>query len=104
MDDVLREMTASEIDVGILWSARAPGRLSVDIGGHRIPILSLSDRGFVVAAEEDRPRLRGFVDILDGENLIAHPLIVCAWEDDGMIGYEVKRDQPSSPVSPDYAP
>lgn len=105
MDHWLPTGTVSEIEVDQPIIAARPGRHAVETGGKRHPIVAFTHDGFVLSAEEeDCPRLRGFVDILDGDDPVAHPLVVCAWVRDGLIGYEVKRDQPDHAVAPDYAP
>lgn len=78
-------------------------REDVVAGGIRLPLLALSDTGFVVRAEV-RPRLRGFVDIMQGGTRLARRLVVCAWAEDGMIGYEFKSGGPARPIAPDYVP
>lgn len=68
---------------------RAPS-LSVRAEGDLYPIRRLWDGGFAVAVE-DAPRLRGFVDLMRGEDRLARCLIVLAEEEDGVVRYEFKR-------------
>ena len=71
--------------------------------GVRYPVLRVWDGGFAVAVQ-DAPRLRGFVDLLRGGDLIARCLIVLAEEEEaGVVRYEYKRRTSSSEGPPvDY--
>ena len=71
--------------------------------GRSLPILDLKPDGFVIAAEHGQ-RLRGFVDIMRGRKRLARRLVVCAWADDGLLGYEYKQENLSAPVAADHAP
>lgn len=84
---------------------RRQPRFAVRAEGGVFPILQLWDGGFSVAVE-DAPRLRGFVDLMTGEDRLARCLIVLAEEEeDGVVRYEYKRrtEEVTAP-SPDYAP
>ena len=72
--------------------------------GDVFPILRLWDGGFTVAVE-DAPRLRGFVDLMHGDERLARCLIVLAEEEDGgIIRYEYKRRTEEAVAPPlDYA-
>ena len=70
--------------------------------GSRTPIVSLGDNGFVIEASAHW--LRGFVDIVDGGVTVERRLVVCAWEQDGLVGYEYKSGGAARPVAADYAP
>lgn len=73
-----------------------PGRrlrdpaLTVRAGGKSWPVLRCTARGFCVA-DEDVPRLRGLVDLYDGERHVMQCLVVGASAGDGEIVYEFKR-------------
>lgn len=75
----------------------------VKADGRSLPILSLTPGGFVIAAEHG-PRLRGFVDIMRGRKRLSRGLVICAWAEDGMLGYEYKRENLSAPIAADHAP
>lgn len=68
---------------------RGPEAL-VRAAGGSYPILRMWEGGFSVAVE-DAPRLRGFVDLMAGEDRLARCLIVCAEEAEGVVSYEYKR-------------
>lgn len=71
--------------------------------GETHPILRQWDGGFTIA-REDAPRLRGFVDLMLGDQRLARCLIVLAEEEtDGIIRYEYKRRTEESSAPPrDY--
>lgn len=104
MDHWLPQGMVSEIEVDQPLIAARPGRHVVEADGKRHPIVAFTQHGFVLSVADDRPRLRGFVDILDGDRAISRPLVLCAWVQDGLVGYEIKREQPNHPVAPDYVP
>lgn len=66
---------------------------------HRV--VELTDSGMVIRAEAT-PHLRGFVDILSGEERVARRLVVLSWARDGLAGYEFKRGGRAGPVPADY--
>lgn len=77
-------------------------RLFVRALGDIYPVRRLWDGGFSVAVE-DAPRLRGFVDLMRGENRLARCLIVLAEEEDGVVRYEFKRRTETAEAPPlDY--
>ena len=83
-------------------SRRRGPQYRVRMDGEEYPVARMWDSGFSVKAE-DGPRLRGFVDLLHGGDLLARCLIVLAEQENGMVRYEYKRrteafDQPP----PDY--
>lgn len=55
-----------------------------------LPILSLDDHGFTIAAD-GRPPLRGYVEIFHGDSRVDRRLVICDWADDGIVGYRFKR-------------
>lgn len=55
------------------------------------PVLKLWEGGFAIA-EEDAPQLRGHVDLIAGDELVARCLIVLAeTAEAGVVRYEYKR-------------
>ncbi|MBF9036788.1 hypothetical protein HKCCE2091_21345 [Rhodobacterales bacterium HKCCE2091] len=63
--------------------------LSIRVGDAVYPILRVSDRGFAMETAA-APRLRGFVDIYDGQRHLTRALVVALGEQDGMTSYEFK--------------
>jgi hypothetical protein len=63
--------------------------------------MELNDSGFVIEAD-GLPHLRGFVEIMLGDERIARRLVVFAWARDGLVGYEFKHDAASRETPPDY--
>lgn len=83
-------------------SRRKGPQFRVRMDGDEFPIAQMWGAGFSVRAE-DGPRLRGFVDLLHGGDLLARCLIVLAEEEDGVIRYEYKRRTEASDRPPlDY--
>lgn len=72
------------------YSRRRGPQYRVRMGGGEFPIARMWESGFSVKAE-DAPRLRGFVDLLHGGDLLARCLIVLAEEEGGVVRYEYKR-------------
>lgn len=67
------------------------------------PLLELRETGFDIA-EADAPRLRGYVDLLHGDERLARCLIVCAEAEGGVVRYDFKRRTEDGPQRPaDYA-
>ena len=82
---------------------RAAKAYSVKTDDGSFPVLKLWREGFNVA-EADAPRLRGHVDIYNGDDRVARCLIVFAKAEFGVATYEFKRrtdDASQGPV--DYA-
>ena len=69
---------------------RRKSRLRLHAGGDIFPILRFWDTGFALDIE-DAPRLRGFVDVYDGEHHLYQCLIVASEENGGTMIYEFKR-------------
>lgn len=78
------------------WGRERPRRkrrrpeARVRAAGRSYPVITMWEGGFSVAVE-DAPRLRGFVDLMAGENRLARCLIICASEEGGVVSYEYKR-------------
>ena len=94
---------ASEIETARRNRRRQAGRYSVVAGRRRHPLVALTPTGFAIEAD-GRPPLRGFVDILEGERRIDRRLVICSWAEDGLVGYEFKRDGAGREVAADHAP
>lgn len=77
--------------------------LRVRVGKAFFPVTKMSDNGFVITAD-GRPPLRGFADILKGNDLVRHGLVTCAWQEGDQVGYEFKHATFAAPIAPDYAP
>lgn len=86
-------------------SARADrlAEMRVRVGKAFFPVTKMSDEGFVITAD-GRPPLRGFADILMGNDLVRHGLVTCAWQEGDQVGYEFKHATWAGPIAPDYAP
>ena len=63
--------------------------------------MELTESGFVIEAE-GRPPLRGYADIFRGDDRVLRGLVVCSWAQDGLVGYEFKRDTTGAEVSADH--
>ena len=82
---------------------RHVSRLRVRSGLRDHQVLELTGDGFVIEAD-GRPPLRGFADIFRGDERVLRGLVVCIWAEDGLVGYEFKRDTAGGEVAPDYVP
>lgn len=69
---------------------RKKNRLRVRVGDEVFPVLEFCEQGFALDIE-NAPKLRGFVDLLDGSRHLYQCLIVAAEEKDGQRCYEFKR-------------
>ena len=103
MESSLPPGLASEMEVARRNLTRRKGRYAVLAGDRRHPLMALSAEGFAIEAD-GRPPLRGYVDILEGETRIDRRLVVCSWAEDGLVGYEFKRDSAGAAVAPDHVP
>lgn len=103
MDQMLPEGMIAALELESRKHQRKAPRHAVIAGGHSHPIVVLNDTGFVIRASEGG-LLRGFVDIMQGETRLGRRLVVCAWEQDGLVGYEFKSESSAKPVAADYAP
>jgi hypothetical protein len=82
-------------------SRRARTRHLVVAGERQHRIMELTETGFVIEAD-GLPHLRGYVEILLGDERIAQRLAVFAWARDGLVGYEFKHDATSRETPADY--
>lgn len=98
-EDLLSAMAG--IRVRDARARRGRTRLLVSSGRRRHPIMELTGEGFVIEAD-GLPRLRGYVDILRGDERIARRLAQFAWARDGLVAYEFKLDGGAREVAADY--
>lgn len=80
---------------------RRATRFRVAAADRLYPVVELTDTGFVIAADEP-PHLRGFVDILEGDERLARRLAVCVSAGNGLVGYEFKRESAIGGVPADH--
>lgn len=101
MESSLPPGLASEMEVARRNRTRRKGRYAVLAGDRRHPLMILTADGFAIEAD-GRPPLRGYVDILEGETRIDRRLVVCSWAEDGLVGYEFKRESAIGGVPADH--
>ena len=101
MESILPGEVLSAIEAGRRKSRRARTRHLVVAGERQHRIMELTETGFVIAAD-GLPHLRGYVEIMLGEERIAQRLVVFAWARDGLVGYEFKHDASSRETPADY--
>ncbi len=101
MESVLPGEVLSAMEAGRRDSRRARTRHLVVAGERQHRIMELTETGFVIAAD-GLPHLRGYVEIMLGEELVARRLVVFAWARDGRVGYEFKHDATSRETPADY--
>ena len=100
--DHIRAEIAQEMRAGARPRKRGPEVRVVDEAGS-YPVLRVFEGGFAVNIE-DAPRLRGFVDLVRGDERLARCLIVTASDEDGVVLYEYKRRTDEAAAAPrDYA-
>ena len=83
---------------------RPTGLVAVSGAGRemaRHAVVEITSAGMVIRAE-GTPHLRGFVDILKGEDRVGRHLVVLSWARNGMAGYEFKRGAGGGPAPADY--
>ena len=109
MSDFLPKDVRDALERAAAERARAKAAVSVGVGDLRVAVLSSDRAGFRVA-EQDAPRLRGFVDLYEDDRHVAHCLIVAASLDAGVWHYDIKRQTFLGPepaadfVRPDVVP
>jgi len=101
MEQFLPAEVISEIVQRRMSPERKITRLAVVSGERLLPILELTDKGFVIEAD-GLPHLRGYVDIMRIDERIGRRLVVCVWAKDGLVGYEFKHDGAARDVAVDY--
>jgi hypothetical protein len=107
MESILPGEILSAMEAGRRNNRRARTRHLVVAGNRKHRIMELTESGFVIEAD-GLPHLRGYVEILDGDERIARRLAVFAWARDGLVGYEFKhgvlnRAMPADYVRPERA-
>ena len=101
MESILPGEVLSAMEAGRRKSRRARTRHLVVAGEREHRIMELTETGFVIAAD-GLPHLRGYVEVMLGEERIARRLVVFAWARDGLVGYEFKHDAASRETPADY--
>jgi len=101
MESVLPGEVLSAMEAGRRNKRRARTRHLVVAGEREHRVMELTEAGFVIAAD-GLPHLRGYVEIMLGEEQIARRLVVFAWASDGRVGYEFKHDAASRETPADY--
>ncbi len=101
MDSFLPETVLSGMARADRAVRRAQSRHLVVSGRRRHRVLELTRRGFVIETD-GLPHLRGFVDILRGDERIARRLAQFAWARDGLAAYEFKQDAGARDAAADY--
>jgi hypothetical protein len=101
MESILLGEVLSAMEVDRRNSRRARARHLAVVGERQHRIMELTDTGFVIEAD-GLPHLRGFVEILLGDERITRRLVVFAWAHDGLVGYEFKHDATSRETPADY--
>jgi hypothetical protein len=101
MDFGLPHEIISELAQGRKASLRRVSKLSAMSGNRRHMIVEITDRGFVIEAD-GLPQLRGYVDIMRGEQRIGRRLVVFSGAAEGLARYEFKHDCAAREVPADY--
>lgn len=102
MSEYVQPEIAAALEVARRNAQRTASRHTVVAGERQHRVIELRRDGFVIEAD-GRPPLRGYVDLLLGDERISRRLVVCAWAEDGLVGYEFKRSSPDKEETPaDY--
>ncbi|MEM7057442.1 MAG: hypothetical protein AAF557_07630 [Pseudomonadota bacterium] len=101
MDEILPGDVATALEAQRQRNLRHQAAYSVVADGQSHPIVHLGKTGFVIEAD-GRPPLRGYADIMRGDDRILRGLVVCTWARNGHVGYEFKRDGTGTIVPADY--
>ena len=101
MESVLPGEVLTALEQDRRDSRRARTRHLVVAGERQHRIMELTETGFVIAAD-DLPHLRGYVEIMLGQERIARRLVVFAWAREGLVGYEFKHDAASREIPADF--
>ena len=101
MESILPGEVLSAMEIDRRNSRRARTRHLVVAGEREHRIMELSETGFVIEAD-GLPHLRGYVEIMLGEERIARRLVVVDWARDGLVAYEFKHDASSRETPADY--
>ncbi len=102
MSEFVQPEIAAALEVARRNAKREGSRHTIVAGERQHRVIELTKDGFVIEAD-GRPPLRGYVDLCLGEDRISRRLVVCAWAEDGLVGYEFKRSSPDKEKTPaDY--
>ena len=101
MESILPGEVLSALEVDRRNSRRARTRHLVVAGERQHRIMELTETGFVIEAD-GLPHLRGYVEIMLGEERIARRLVIFAWARDHLVAYEFKHDAASHETPADY--
>ena len=101
MESILPGDVLSAMEAGRRKNRRARTRHLVVAGERQHRIMELTEDGFVIEAD-GLPHLRGYVEVMLGEEVVARRLVVFAWASDGRVGYEFKHDAASRETPADY--
>ena len=101
MESNLPGEVLSAIEAGRRSRRRERTRHLVVAEARQHRIMELTETGFVIAAD-GLPHLRGYVEIMLGEELVARRLVVFSWARDGLVGYEFKHDAASRETPADF--
>lgn len=107
METYIPTEAAAAIEVGRRKEKRRRSQYRVRAADGLYPVIEMDKTGFVIEAAEP-PHMRGFVDLLEGEERVTRRLVVCVWARDGLVGYEFKRESgvghvPADHVAPAHA-
>jgi hypothetical protein len=103
MDIVVPKEMAGAREMARRDSQRRTSRLRVCAENRDHQVMELTTDGFVIEAD-GRPPLRGYADIFRGEERVLRGLVICSWAEDGLVGYEFKRDTSGGEIRADHAP
>lgn len=101
MDAILPGNIATALEDQRQRELRHASAFRVVAGGRDHAVVKLAKSGFVIEAD-GRPPLRGYADIMRGDERILRGLVVCTWARDGLVGYDFKRDGFGNNVPVDY--
>lgn len=101
VDTELPPEIASAIERDRRKQRRRATRYRVAAADRLYPVIELGAAGFVIEADAP-PHLRGYVDILEGDERIARRLVVCVSAADGLVRYEFKRESAIGAVPADH--
>ena len=101
LDTILPGDIAQAMEVERQRSLRKPSGYRVVSDGREHAVVRLRKSGFVIEAD-GRPPLRGYADVMHGDDRVLRGLVVCIWARDGQVGYEFKREGGGLDVPVDY--
>ncbi len=101
MEAALPEHVTDALASKAIATKRARASYTVHAAGRQIPVVELASDGFVIRAD-GRPPLRGYADVYLGAEQVLRGLVICAWAEHGLVGYEFKRGTTDGTVPLDY--